>query len=139
MGGGGLRAAPAGLSLEQTGRQRGRPGAPASFGSRRRRRNEAISTAAMFYPAFALVAAISFFPLFYAVRQSLHRADYLELGGFVGLRNFVTLFATGGGLHFLSVSLLFVAGTLDGSAAWHGTGPAADPANSLSLRVPSCS
>ena len=87
-------------------------GGAASRAARRRRRGEAAGTAAMFYPAFALVAAVSFFPLFYAIRQSLHRADYLELGAFVGLRNFVTLFAAGGGLHFLSVSLLFVAGTL---------------------------
>ncbi|HEY0420419.1 MAG TPA: sugar ABC transporter permease, partial [Acetobacteraceae bacterium] len=89
-----------------------RLGAPASPDARRRRRGEAATTAVLFYPAFALVAAVSFFPLFYAVRQSLHRADYLELGAFVGLRNFVILFTTGGGPHFLSVSLLFVAGTL---------------------------
>jgi multiple sugar transport system permease protein len=77
-----------------------------------RRRHEALSTAAMFYPAFALVAAVSFFPLFYALRQSVHRADYLDLGRFVGFGNFVTLFSTGGGLHFVAVSMMFVAGTL---------------------------
>jgi ABC-type sugar transport system permease subunit len=89
-----------------------RPGIPGSFAARRRRRKQAASTAALFYPAFALVAAVSFFPLFYAIRQSLHRADYLEVGEFVGLRNFVTLFVSGDGFHFLSVSILFVAGTL---------------------------
>ena len=84
-----------------------RPGAAAA-----RQRLEAITTAGLFYPAFALVAVVSFFPLFYAVRQSLHRTDYLETAEFVGLRNFFELFGTGGGLHFLSVSLLFVGGTL---------------------------
>lgn len=85
--------------------------APGTLGHRRRLR-EAIATALMFYPAFILVAAVSFFPLFYAIRQSLHRADYLELGAYVGLSNFVNLFTRGGGPHFLFVSLCFVAGTL---------------------------
>lgn len=84
-----------------------RVGAP----SRRRAAGDALG-AGMFYPAFALVASVSFFPLFYAVRQSLHTADYLEVGRFVGLANFVTLFTTGGGWHFLLVSLEFVVGSL---------------------------
>lgn len=66
----------------------------------------------LFYPAFALVVAVSFFPLFYAIRQSLHAADYLELGPFVGLNNFVTLFTEGGGFHYLKVSIAFVVGSL---------------------------
>ncbi len=85
---------------------------PAGRAATRRRRNEAVTTAGLFYPAFFLVAVVSFLPLFYAIRQSLHRADYLETGAFVGLRNFIELFTVGGGLHFLSVSVLFVAGTL---------------------------
>lgn len=79
---------------------------------RSRLRKERLEAAGLFYPAFALVVAVSFFPLFYAVRQSLHEADYLELGRFVGLDNFVRLFTEGGGLQFLSVSIAFVAGTL---------------------------
>lgn len=68
--------------------------------------------AALFYPAFALVVAVSFFPLFYAVRQSLHEAEYLELGRFVGLANFVRLFTEGGGFAFVGTSLAFVLGSL---------------------------
>ena len=77
-----------------------------------RPRRERLEAAGLFYPAFALVVAVSFFPLFYAIRQSLHEADYLELGRFVGLANFVRLFTEGNGLHFLWVSLSFVAGSL---------------------------
>jgi ABC-type sugar transport system permease subunit len=77
-----------------------------------RRRREVTWAAVFFYPAFLLVAAVSFFPLFYAIRQSVHMADYLELGSFVGLENYANLFSTGGGLWFVAASLLFVGGTL---------------------------
>ena len=89
----------------------------ASVGTSRRRlsgiqRAERLQTATFFYPAFLLVAVVSFFPLFYAIRQSLHAADYLELGAFVGFENYVELFASGGGLWFVAASILFVSGTL---------------------------
>jgi ABC-type sugar transport system permease subunit len=83
---------------------------------RRRPERGAGLAAAFFYPAFALVVAVSFFPLFYAVRESLHRTDYLDLGDFVGFANYRELFSQGGGLAFVSTSILFVLGTLALSA-----------------------
>jgi multiple sugar transport system permease protein len=65
-----------------------------------------------FYPSLLLVAAVSFVPLFYAVRQSFHAADYLQTGVFVGLANYVALFTTGGGLTNTGRSVAFVLGTL---------------------------
>lgn len=55
---------------------------------------------------------MSFLPLGYAIRQSLHASDYLEIGEFVGLGNFAHLFGERGGSHNLRTSFLYVAGTL---------------------------
>ena len=65
-----------------------------------------------FYPSFLLVAAVSFLPMFYAVRQSLHAASYLEIGRFVGLDNYIDLLTHGGGLWYIQTSILFVIGSL---------------------------
>jgi multiple sugar transport system permease protein len=65
-----------------------------------------------FYPAFLLVAVVSFVPLFYALRQSVYSADYLRTGGFVGLSNYAELLLHGGGLAAIGVSLMFVVGSL---------------------------
>lgn len=65
-----------------------------------------------FFPAFLLVAAVSFLPLFYAVRQSFFSADYLQLGTFVGFRNYTRLLFESGGINNLRISLVFVAGTV---------------------------
>ncbi|MGB6105833.1 MAG: sugar ABC transporter permease [Pusillimonas sp.] len=65
-----------------------------------------------FYPSFLLVAAVSFVPLFYAVRQSLYSADYLDTGGFVGLGNYIELLWHSDGFSNIGVSLLFVLGSL---------------------------
>jgi multiple sugar transport system permease protein len=77
-----------------------------------RRVRERTMTYSFFYPAFLLVAAVSFLPLFYAIRQSVYSADYLELGDFVGLQNYTDLFNVGGGLWNLRSSFYFVGGTL---------------------------
>lgn len=65
-----------------------------------------------FYPSLLLVAAVSFVPLFYAVRQSFFEADYLQTGSFVGLANYVAFLTTGGGLTNIGRSIAFVLGTL---------------------------
>jgi multiple sugar transport system permease protein len=65
-----------------------------------------------FYPSLLLVGAVSFIPLFYALRQSFHGADYLETGAFVGLANYVDLLTRGGALLNIGRSIAFVAGTL---------------------------
>jgi ABC-type sugar transport system permease subunit len=64
-----------------------------------------------FYPAFLLVAAVSFVPLFYALRQSVYSANYLDTGGFVGLANYRELLHDGG-LRAIGVSIIFVLGSL---------------------------
>jgi multiple sugar transport system permease protein len=85
---------------------------PGAARRRERRPDGRLMTAAFFYPAFVLVAIVSFFPLFYAVRQSLHAATYLDLGAFVGIENYRELFTVGGGRWFVTASILFVVGTL---------------------------
>ncbi len=65
-----------------------------------------------FYPSLILVAAVSFIPLFYALKQSFHGADYLKTGAFVGFANYVELLTHGGGLRNIGRSTAFVAGTL---------------------------
>lgn len=65
--------------------------------------------ALLFYPAFILVCAVLLLPILWAVRQSLHSGVGLELGNFVGLRNFEDLLVYGDGLWFVQRSILFVA------------------------------
>ena len=67
---------------------------------------------AFFLPAFLVVAAVSFIPLGYAIRQSVHAADYLGMGPFVGLRNFAKFFEGGAGFEVFQRSMLFVAGSV---------------------------
>jgi multiple sugar transport system permease protein len=82
------------------------------FGVNRRRFNERVLITVFFYPAFFLVVTVSFFPLFYALRQSFHASDYLELGSFVGIDNYVEAFRAGGALWFIWKSVTFVLGSL---------------------------
>jgi ABC-type sugar transport system permease subunit len=77
-----------------------------------RRLGEKLMTMGFFYPAFLLVAAVSFFPLFYAIRQSLHSAKYLDIGPFVGLSNYIDVFKYGDALKFIGTSITFVLGSL---------------------------
>lgn len=65
-----------------------------------------------FYPAFVLVAAVSFVPMFYALRQSVHSANYLHTGGFAGLSNYIDLLVHDNGLESIGLSLAFVLGSL---------------------------
>ena len=65
-----------------------------------------------FYPSLILVAAVSLIPLFYALRQSFHGADYLKIGDFVGFTNYKELLIFAGGMANIQRSILFVIGTL---------------------------
>jgi len=65
-----------------------------------------------FMPAFALVAAVSFLPLGYAIVQSFFRADYLELGTFTGLTNYADFLFTDSGLAAITNSLYYTAGSV---------------------------
>jgi multiple sugar transport system permease protein len=66
----------------------------------------------LFLPAFALVGAVAFLPALTAIRQSLHDADYLVIGPFVGLANYVRYFVELPGALMLWRSVVFVLGTL---------------------------
>jgi ABC-type sugar transport system permease subunit len=59
-----------------------------------------------------LIAAVSFSPLGYAILQSLHRSQYMELGDFVGLANYERFVLTDAGVNRVINSFVFVAGTL---------------------------
>jgi multiple sugar transport system permease protein len=63
-------------------------------------------------PALALVVAVSFWPLGYALVQSVHRSNYLELGNFVGLANYQRFLLSDAGLARAWNSFVLVAGTL---------------------------
>ena len=64
-----------------------------------------------FLPAFILVALASFLPLVYAIRQSFYRADFLNLGQFVGLGNYIE-YLLEGGIYDLQRSIIYVLGTV---------------------------
>ena len=66
----------------------------------------------MFAPAFILIAGVSFVPIGYAIVQSFFRSSTLELGHYVGLRNYSDFFFTRDGIGSLENSLIFVAGTV---------------------------
>src|SRR3984957_16468084 len=66
----------------------------------------------MFAPAFLLIAGVSFVPIVYAIVQSFFRSNTLELGRYVGLRNYSDFFFTRDGIGALQNSLIFVAGTV---------------------------
>ncbi len=66
----------------------------------------------MFAPAFILIAGVSFVPIGYAIVQSFFRSTTLELGHYVGLRNYNDFFFTRDGIGSLENSLIFVAGTV---------------------------
>lgn len=63
-------------------------------------------------PAFLLVAAVSFVPLVYALVQSLHKSDYLELGQFVWFDNYARFLLGPQGRGRVLASLYFVVGTI---------------------------
>jgi multiple sugar transport system permease protein len=85
---------------------------PHSQAQTRNQRRETLRPYAFFLPAFVVVAAVSFVPLFQAIFQSLYRSDYLKLGNFVGLQNFPDYLVFGNGWHVVWNSLVFTGGTL---------------------------
>lgn len=66
----------------------------------------------MFAPAFVLIAGVSFIPIGYAVVQSFFRSSNVQLGHYVGLRNYTDFFFNLNGFEALQNSLIFVAGTV---------------------------
>ena len=63
-------------------------------------------------PAFALVSAVSFLPLGFAVVQSFFRSDYLELGRFIGISNYGDYLYGRGGPGFVWNSLVYCGATV---------------------------
>ena len=63
-------------------------------------------------PALALVVAVSFWPLAYALVQSLHRSNYLDLGTWAGLDNYARFLLSEAGQARAWNSFVLVAGTL---------------------------
>jgi ABC-type sugar transport system permease subunit len=63
-------------------------------------------------PALVLVVAVSFWPLGYALVQSLYRSNYLDLGTFTGISNFQRFLLSEAGQARTWNSFILVAGTL---------------------------
>jgi multiple sugar transport system permease protein len=63
-------------------------------------------------PSLGLVAAVSFFPLGFALVQSVFRSDYLELGRYIGSENFTDFVYGRGGADFVWNSLVYCSGTV---------------------------
>lgn len=63
-------------------------------------------------PAMLLVVAVSFLPLVQAIVQSLHRANYLDMGEFVGLLNYQRFLLSEAGIQRTWNSFVFVVGSL---------------------------
>jgi len=79
---------------------------------RRARRADKLRPYLVIAPAMLLIAAVSFSPLGYAIVQSLHRSDYLDLGRFVALENYDIFLLSGAGIRRVQNSLIFVLGSL---------------------------
>lgn len=73
------------------------------------RRQGASFELTLFLPAFVFVVAVSFIPFGYALVQSLYRSEFLDLGKFVGIGNYVEFLTDRPGL---DKTLIFVAGCL---------------------------
>lgn len=63
-------------------------------------------------PALVLVIAVSFWPLGYALVQSVYRSNYLDLGTFTGTSNFARFLFSEAGMARAWNSFVLVAGTL---------------------------
>jgi len=63
-------------------------------------------------PALVLVIAVSFWPLGYALVQSVYRSNYLDLGTFTGTSNFARFLFSEAGIARAWNSFVLVAGTL---------------------------
>jgi multiple sugar transport system permease protein len=68
-----------------------------------------VAWGALFAPALIYTVAVGLFPFAYAVLQSVHAADFLRMGAFVGLENFVEFLRARNGI---GGSIVFCAGTL---------------------------
>jgi ABC-type sugar transport system permease subunit len=58
-------------------------------------------------PSFALICLIELYPFFTGVSYSLHKGTLLGTGAFIGLENYVHLFASADFYHSLSFSFVF--------------------------------
>lgn len=67
---------------------------------------------AFMLPAVLLIAAVSIYPIIYAVYISLFRTRYLERVAFIGLNNYRRLLADPAAWHNLFLSLVYVFGSL---------------------------
>jgi multiple sugar transport system permease protein len=83
-----------------------------AFAARRPRPGAALRPYLWLAPALILVLAVSFWPLAYAVVQSVHRSNYLDLGSFVGLANFQRFLLSPAGQARAWNSFVLVVGTL---------------------------
>lgn len=63
-------------------------------------------------PALVVVALVSIFPIAYAVNLSLHETKFMNIGEFVGLKNFLTIFATPEGWAQIGRSLVYVVASI---------------------------
>ena len=63
-------------------------------------------------PAVVLVAAVSFYPILYAIYVSLHETSYLRLTSFVGLKHYVDFVQDPAGQNNLLRSFIYVLGSL---------------------------
>jgi len=71
----------------------------------KRRRTTSNFELSLFLPAFVFVIVVSFIPFVYALVQSLHISEFLGLGTFVGLENFIEFLTDRSGI---GTSLIFV-------------------------------
>jgi multiple sugar transport system permease protein len=74
-----------------------------------RRRPRGSFERVLFLPAFVFVVVVSFVPFVYALVQSVHRSEFLDLGRFVGFANYLEFLTDRPGL---GKTLVFVAGSL---------------------------
>lgn len=67
---------------------------------------------AFFSPTVLLVLLVTFYPAAYSIFVSLHQTDYLNVGGFAGLRHFLDFVMQPAGRSNIVKSLTYVVGSL---------------------------
>src|SRR5690242_19383255 len=82
---------------------------------RRRKRSRRTRAWPLVVPSGVLVSVVFLLPILIVVWVSLHRMDYFEVGSFAGLDQYTELFQSSSFWQQLSVTLIFVFGSLAAS------------------------
>ncbi len=71
-------------------------------GVRARRNSDFGIAAAFLFPAFAMIIVVTIIPIILAIRTSFHATSYAQVGKFVGIQNYISVFKENGILNIFN-------------------------------------